>query len=528
MLIRIKVSRAENVNYFGVTNGDIVAIDIEDYLCGVVGSEIGNASLEACKAQAIAARTYAMPYTGDGEYITDQSDKHQAFRTSRMDKDKYPNAIQGVSDTAGIVLTYGGKILKTCSYSASNGGRTVSSAERWGGERPYLIAQDDPWDAAECAERASKGQNVTKGHGVGMSQYGASWAAKNGISADKILAFYYPGAELKSNYGEGGIGMEILTCYQTANRCYQKGRKASHVGILVHSTGANNRNIKRYVYAPDRLGVNANGNHWNKAEADKCMHAFIGLDANGEVIVANTLPYEYACWGCGKGNKGSYNYDPTAHLQFEICQGSATDEAYYRKAVGVAEEYCAYLCRRFGFTSADICSHREAALAGYASNHGDPESWMRNFGDNMDMFRARVAAILGEPAKEPVIGQAPASPTPSKLGDRTLRHGDKGDDVKELQAALAALGYDLGSFGANKDGIDGSFGPATETAVGRFQEDNALAVDGIAGRQTFAALAQAKPATEQPPVRYRLILTGSEDDMKAMQAAYGGTLEVIT
>lgn len=526
MIIRVKVSRTENVDYFGVTNGDVIVIDIEDYLCGVVGSEIGNASLEACKAQAITARTYAMPYVGDNEYITDQSDKHQAFRVSRMDKATYPNAVQGVCDTEGMVMTYGGAVLKTCSYSASNGGRTVSSQERWGGSRPYLIAQDDPWDAAACAERAAKGQSITKGHGVGMSQYGASWAAKNGISTEEILAFYYPGAELARNYGKGAIGMEILTCYQTENRCFKKGRKASHVGILVHSTGANNRNIKRYVDAPVRLGVNTNGNHWNKAKADKCMHAFIGLDKNSQVIVANTLPYEFACWGCGKGRNGSYNYNPTAHLQFEICQGSATDDTYYHKAIKVAEEYCAFLCRRFGFTAQAICSHREAARAGYASNHGDPESWMKNFGDDMNLFRARVAVLLGEPVSEPVSGQTPTVPTSYKLGDRTLRKGNKGDDVKELQSLLVKRGYSLGTFGTNSDGIDGSFGEKTETAVARYQEDNGLQADGIAGKETFASFTKTENESTAP--LYRLVITGAEAELRIISAQYGGKLETIS
>jgi len=57
-------------------------------------------------------------------------------------------------------LTYNDDIAGTV-YTDSNGGRTVSAKERWGGNRPYLIAQDDPWDAA-----SAKGKS---GHGVGMS-----------------------------------------------------------------------------------------------------------------------------------------------------------------------------------------------------------------------------------------------------------------------------------------------------------------------------------------------------------------------
>lgn len=70
MIIRVKISRAENLSYFGCVAGTIVNIDMEEYVAGVVASEIGNAPLEACKAQAIAARTFAMHYVGDDKHIT--------------------------------------------------------------------------------------------------------------------------------------------------------------------------------------------------------------------------------------------------------------------------------------------------------------------------------------------------------------------------------------------------------------------------------------------------------------------------
>lgn len=188
--------------------------------------------------------------------------------------------------------------------------------------------------------------------------------------------------------------MEIYIALQTNNPCYKKNKKCTQKGILVHSTGAVNRDLKRYVDAPERLGKNQYNNHWNKSDANKCMHAFIGYDKDKKIIAVQTLPYDVACWGCGAGKKGSYNYDPTAHIQFEICQGSNTDADYYWKAIKCAEEYCAYLCNLYGWTANDIVSHNEASKAGYASNHGDPENWMKYFGDDMNKFRDRVAALL--------------------------------------------------------------------------------------------------------------------------------------
>jgi len=56
-----------------------------------------------------------------------------------------------------MVLMYGGRYASTY-YCHSNGGRTYSSEEVWGGKRPYLIARKDEWTLQE-----------KKGHGVGLS-----------------------------------------------------------------------------------------------------------------------------------------------------------------------------------------------------------------------------------------------------------------------------------------------------------------------------------------------------------------------
>lgn len=313
--------------------------------------------------------------------------------------------------------------------------------------------------------------------------------------------------------------MEILKAYQTANRCYQRGRKVKQVGILVHSTGAVNRNLCRYVDAPERLGTNRYKNHWNSPKGDKCMHGFIGYDKDDAVIVANTLPYDVACWGCGKGKNGSYNYDPNAHIQFEICQGNDTDVIYYKAAIDVAAEYCAYLCRLYGWTAANICSHREAARAGYASNHGDPESWMRHFGDNMVKFRARVDALLSDlPGEYTIVtaGDAEAGASSSKP---TVRMGSKGEAVRRLQNTLMVLGFGL------DHGADGNFGGETLEALEDFQRKYGLDVDGVCGPKTWAAITAAQgdvaapddDATEPPepapepapePVLYDVMIPG--------------------
>lgn len=192
--------------------------------------------------------------------------------------------------------------------------------------------------------------------------------------------------------------LDIIKAHAVKNLCYITARKMTPGGIGVHSTGANNPYLKRYVDCSEELGINAYGNHWNTAKPGGrkvCVHAFIGYDKDKNIRVAEILPLDICCWGIGSGSKGSYNYDPP-HIQFEICEDGLKDETYYRKVFGVAAEYCAYLCKKFDLTPDQIVGHNEAHKRGYGSNHADPEHWMEKFGETMDDFRDRVADLLKE------------------------------------------------------------------------------------------------------------------------------------
>lgn len=59
MTIHVKLNRVENAQYLSKLVGLIITMDLEEYVFGVVASEIGNAHIEACRAQAVAARTKA-------------------------------------------------------------------------------------------------------------------------------------------------------------------------------------------------------------------------------------------------------------------------------------------------------------------------------------------------------------------------------------------------------------------------------------------------------------------------------------
>lgn len=210
--------------------------------------------------------------------------------------------------------------------------------------------------------------------------------------------------------------MNIIKCIHTNSSCYKYNTSnnvtANQVGIVVHSTGANNTQLKRYVQPsaddPNRgellkiIGVNPYSNSWNRT-INKSTHYFIGKLANGDVGVAQILPEDMPCWAIGNGRKGSYNYNPTAHIQFEICEDGLKDKAYFTECYNAAVNLCAEICRNHGWESSVIVSHHEAYLKGYGSNHADIDHWLKKFGMTMNDFRKDVDIVL-HPAKDPEVG----------------------------------------------------------------------------------------------------------------------------
>ena len=182
--------------------------------------------------------------------------------------------------------------------------------------------------------------------------------------------------------------------YAKNNLCYKAARTmptGSPAGIIIHSTGANNPNLKRYVNAPEICGDNPYKNYFDRSDSNVCPHAVIGKDKNGEVKAAKLLPWNVCCWGCGSGSKGSYNYSP-AYIQIEVCEDALNDRAYFEEAFGLVADLCKRLMKNYPtIKPGNIISHKEACARGYASNHGDPEHWLARFGKNMDWFRSQVA-----------------------------------------------------------------------------------------------------------------------------------------
>ena len=204
-----------------------------------------------------------------------------------------------------------------------------------------------------------------------------------------------------------------LVCMQTQSTCYKGTSKLKKVkGILWHSTGANNKRISRYVQpsddAPDKdymisiIGKNPNNNDWNHIERFAGLNCWIGELADGTVSTVQTMPWDYAPWGCGEGPKGSCN---DGWIQFEICEDSLADADYFEKVYKEACEITAYLCEMFninpegyvdhnGVNVPTILCHADSNKLGLGSAHGDVNHWFPKFGKSMATVRKDVAAIM--------------------------------------------------------------------------------------------------------------------------------------
>ena len=155
-------------------------VDLEDYLKGVVPSEMPSSwELEALKAQAIAARSYALANLGKRAslgYDLKDTPEDQAYGGASAETSKTNLAVES---TGGQVLTYNMKVIPAY-YSASAGGQTINASAAWGNDLPFIRSVP------------SYDDNVKKnGHGVGMSQHGANNLAKEGYNAYQILTYFF-------------------------------------------------------------------------------------------------------------------------------------------------------------------------------------------------------------------------------------------------------------------------------------------------------------------------------------------------
>lgn len=169
-------------------------------------------------------------------------------------------------------------------------------------------------------------------------------------------------------------------------------------------------------------------------------------------------------------------------VAIEIADKTTSGE-YWNKAVDNAAQLAAWILKQKGFTKAvwkeNLFQHNDwsGKDCPYQIRRGNPMSWTA--------FVALVNQYMGNAQPEPEQAQGQYEFALSQLV--STKSGTE-DEIRAVQRTLLDLGYELGSAGPDKNGVDGVFGTKTKKAVYAFQRDHRLKEDGVVGENTCEAL----------------------------------------
>lgn len=256
------------------------------------------------------------------------------------------------------------------------------------------------------------------------------------------------------------------------------------------------------------LGVpNADNPDLYESGGTKGYGGHYNIERNGKVYKAAN-PKTAVVWQCGGGRQGSVggsffgictNYNSIG-IECGVCytdksakEGDGdstkwyfteeTQESLVWLVSKLMDEYNIsfdHVIRHYDVTG-KICPNP------YVKNNGKNGNWTwTEFKNNLKQYRQTGSIIIPDRSVDPPAPDPKPTPTPPST---ILRRGDRGDAVKTMQKMLIKCGYSCG-----KSGADGDFGENTLTAVKAFQKASGLAVDGLYGAKSKAALEAAYKA----------------------------------
>lgn len=272
--------------------------------------------------------------------------------------------------------------------------------------------------------------------------------------------------------------MVITEAICTGNSRYKAAQKFTPRGVVLHSIGTPQPSAKVLH------------NYWQNNGSQYVVHYMVD-----DTSILHCMPDNYKCWHVGSpGNAQYLGIEMGEPRQIHYTSGArftvsdlATAQNYVRAAYKNAVWLIAQLCKKYGWdpytaveTHYDITQRKLSN-----TDHVDPQHLWNGLGLGIDLAKLRrdVAAEMGNSS---------ATPSTSTSSDHpTLRKGDSGEAVVQMQKLLIKAGYNFAPWGA-----DGIFGDYTDKIVRQFQGKNGLSADGICGPKTWAALENAKPDTQ--------------------------------
>lgn len=150
------------------SNGSIVTMELEQYLIGVVSAEMpASFNIEALKAQAVLARTYALKSIESGKVLTDTvstqryMDDNELREYWKNNFNTYYNKIKSAVDsTSNLVLKYNNNYIEALYHSTSNG-KTEDAVYVWGNSVPYLKSVDSSYDLSATSYLRTEQKDLT-------------------------------------------------------------------------------------------------------------------------------------------------------------------------------------------------------------------------------------------------------------------------------------------------------------------------------------------------------------------------------
>lgn len=241
-------------------------VDLEHYLYSVLGSEMnGNWPQEALKAQAVAARSYALYQrqgSANGVFDVGDTDSWQVY--TGVDRESVGTQM-AVNATAGQVVTYNGQIINAVFHSSS-GGCIDNVEDVWTQALPYLRAKKDYDQGApvyEWSKTFSRDQLSRRITGVGEIQ---SMEPERTTRCGRIISMLVKGDKGKRSVSGDTLRSALdlrSTLFkvvpQSANQAAKSGSKPSP-GMFVVNGGGFGHGLGLSQYGAYNLALN---NKWN-------------------------------------------------------------------------------------------------------------------------------------------------------------------------------------------------------------------------------------------------------------------------